>query len=599
MKQEIIERLSTLRANMQTAGIDAVIINKTDPHQNEYIFEYWALLKYLSSFSGSNATLVVTNNDARLWTDSRYFLQAEIQLDGTSISLMKEDLPGTPGIVEWLCDNLKSGACVGINGETFSATVTRAMNDAFTSVGIKLNTKFDPTDAVRPNRPEQPTDKIFVHELKYAGESASDKILRVLNATHCTGADAIMISALDEIVWTLNIRAHDIPHTTVATSFLFLSDNSKVLFVNPEKLTPEVIAHLSEASVSTAEYDSVYDFATQLPTKLRVLIEPTRNSIALVEKIGERALEANSPIALMKACKNETQIRGIRAAMDRDGVALVRAFMEIENHIDNDQKLTELDVVRILREKRQTQEKFFDESFGSIVGFGEHGAIVHYEPNEGSNATITSGNLLLVDSGGQYFDGTTDITRTIAVGGIPTAEQRRDFTLVMKGHIALSSQAFPAGTTGHQLDALARHYLWNEGLNYLHGTGHGLGHFLNCHEGPQSIRLNYVPTPLMPGMITSNEPGLYRAGVHGIRCENIVLTIVDKNLSSDEFGTFLRFEPLTVFPFDTNLFDTSIMSDAEIAWVNNYHRQVRERLTPHLDSAERIWLERKTMPISK
>ncbi len=599
MKQANIERLQTLRAAMAADGIDAVIINKTDPHQNEYISEHWALLKYISGFTGSNATLVVTADKARLWTDSRYFLQAAIELEDTTIELMKEDLPGTPSVGDWLCANLPEGSKVGINGQTFSALATRALAAQLAGARMTLRADFDPTLIVWPERPGQSKEKVFVHDIKYAGESASDKIARILDAVHADGADAMIISALDEIVWTLNIRAHDIPYTTVVTSFLFLSDKERILFIDGDKLDETVLAHLAEAGVTTAPYSDVYDFVSKIGTDVRVLVEPGRNSIALVTTLGGRAHEANSPIALMKAVKNPVQIAGIRAAMERDGVALIHIFMAIEAALAKGIKLTELDIVSLVRQKRSEQALFFDESFGTICGFGPHAAIVHYEPDTDSDATLHEGGLLLLDSGGQYFDGTTDITRTVSVGGHPTAEQRHDFTLVMKGHIALGSQIFPAGTTGHQLDALARHFLWNEGLNYLHGTGHGVGHFLNCHEGPQSIRLNYVPTPLMPGMLTSNEPGLYRADVHGIRCENLVLCVEDTEHSSEEFGRFMRFEPMTLFPFDLTLFDTDIMTDEEIAWVNNYHRTVRERLTPHLDSAERVWLEEKTRPLTR
>lgn len=599
MKQQTIDRLSVLRSAMTANGIDAVIINKTDPHQNEYISEHWALLKYISGFTGSNATLVVTAGKALLWTDSRYFLQAAIELEGTTIELMKEDLPGTPSVADWLCDNLAAGRRVGINGQTFSALATRALSAHLASAGIILRADFDPMPIVWSERPGQPKNQIFVHELKYAGESAADKIARVLEAVHTGGADAMIISALDEIAWVLNIRALDIPHTTVATSFLYLSDSRRILFIDADKVPAAVASYLGEAGVEMLPYDDVYNFVSAIPADTAVLVEPARNCHALVTTLGDRAREDVSPVALMKACKNETQIRGIRAAMERDGVALVRAFMELENIMAKGEKLTELDVVRIFHDKRAAQDKFYCESFGTIAGFGPHGAIVHYEPEEKSNAVIENGNLLLIDSGAQYLDGTTDITRTIAVGGQPTEMQRHDFTLVMKGHIALGSQIFPAGTTGHQLDALARHFLWNEGLNYLHGTGHGVGHFLNVHEGPQSVRLNHVPVPLMPGMLTSNEPGLYRADIHGIRCENLVLTVKDDEHSSEEFGTFLRFETMTLFPFDLTLFDTSIMSDSEISWVNSYHRTVRERLTPHLDSAERTWLERHTCPLKK
>ncbi len=596
MKQTNISRLNDLRRLMKGVGVDAVIINKTDPHQSEYIDEHWALLKRISGFTGSNATLVVTDEKALLWTDSRYFLQAARQLEGTTIELMKEDLPGTPSISEWLTANLGAGSVVGIDGTVFGAQYTRDLRKCLNSHSITLLTDFDPVGDTWAERPSLPDNKIFLHDIKYAGVDAATKIEAVLASCTEQGAQGFLISALDEIAWVLNIRSHDIPDTTVALSFLYLSAERKVLFVNPEKLTPSVTEALNAAGVETLDYNDVYTFVKGLPGSLKVLVEPARTSIALIELLGERAIEGTSPIALMKACKNATQVAGIRAAMERDGVALVKAFMEIEKRVNEGTRITESDVCDILLTHRSAHEMFFDTSFETISCFGPHGAIVHYVPNEESNAVITVGGLLLVDSGAQYYDGTTDITRTIAVGGKPTAEQRRDFTLVMKGHIALGSAIFPAGTTGHQLDCLARQFLWKNGLNYLHGTGHGVGQFLNVHEGPQSIRLNHVPTPLMPGMVTSNEPGLYRENVHGIRCENLTLTV---EKFETEFGKFLGFETLTLFPFDLTLFDTSIMTDDEIEWINNYHRMVRERLTPMLNSAERMWLELHTAKLTR
>lgn len=590
------EHLNQVRALMADAGIDAVIINKTDPHQSEYIGRHWAFLRRVSGFTGSAATMVVTRDRALLWTDSRYFIQANDQLQGSGIELMKDGLPDTPSIQQWLTANLTPGQKAGIDGMLFSATMARQLADTLAIHDIGLITDFDPIGDTWPDRSPLPADRVFIHEQQYAGQSASDKIASVLDKTYQSGADAIFLSSLDEIAWTLNIRAHDIHYTTVATSFLYLSPVEKVLFVDPVKIDNAVSDHLSEAGVHTLPYGDVLTYLTSLPDNIKVLIEPSNNSIALVNTLGNRALEAESPIALMKSVKNDIQVAGIRAAMERDGVAMVKSLMEIERHINNDLTLTELDIKHIFRQQRSSCDLFYDESFGLISGFGPHGAIVHYEANETTNATIKRGGLLLIDSGGQYLDGTTDITRTIAIGGTPTPQQRHDFTLVMKGHIALSDAVFPRGTTGHQLDVLARQYLWHDGLNYLHGTGHGVGHFLNVHEGPQSIRLNHNPVALVPGMVTSNEPGLYREGQHGIRCENLLLTVP---AMTTEFGQFLKFETLTLCPFDLTLFDTSMMTDDEIKWLNNYHRTVRDRLSPLLNSAERTWLEIHTQPLTK
>lgn len=595
MNGNIEQRLSDLRRLMAQAGIDAAIINKTDPHQSEYIGAHWAFLRRISGFTGSAATMVVTASKALLWTDSRYFIQAAQQLDGTEIILMKEGLPDTPSIPEWLIHNLSQGNTVGIDGLLFSCTEAGSLADTLGKRGIALDTSFDPIADTWQDRPALPQDKVFVHDIKYAGESAADKIAKLLDGANELGATALFTSALDEIVWTLNIRAHDVPYTTVVTSFLYLSAKDKTLFIDDAKLDDAVRAHLTEAGVKVAGYTDVLPFIATIPEDERVLVQPDKNAVAIVNALGKRAVIGTSPAGMLKAVKNEVQLAGERAAMERDGVALVTALMEIEHHIDNNIPLTELDVVRIFRQSRQAQPLFFDESFGTIAGYGAHGAIVHYDPTEESNAEIHRGSLLLIDSGAQYLDGTTDITRTIAIGE-STPQQRHDFTLVMKGHIALATAVFPQGTVGMQLDALARQFLWKQGLTYLHGTGHGVGHFLNVHEGPQSIRLNYVPAPLTPGMVTSNEPGLYRENIHGIRCENLVLTTP---AMTTEFGNFYRFETLTLCPFDLTLFDTDMMTDSEIEWLNDYHRMVRSRLTPLLNSAQRTWLEKKTQPLTR
>lgn len=580
---------------MAKAGVNAAIINKTDPHQSEYIGAHWAFLRRISGFTGSAATMVVTADKALLWTDSRYFIQAAQQLDGTEILLMKEGLPETPDILTWLTHNLHQDNTVGVDGMLFSRTEADSLAATLGARGIELKTDFDPIADTWSDRPALPQDKVFVHDIRYAGQSAADKIAALLTAAADLGADAIFTSALDEIVWTLNIRAHDVPYTTVVTSFLYLSPKGNTLFVDENKLDEAVRAHLAVAGVAVAGYGDVLPFIAALPTDVRVLAQPDKNAVAVTNALGARAVLATSPAGMLKAVKNKVQLAGERAAMERDGVAIVSALMEIERHVDNDLPLTELDVVRIFRQARQAQPLFFDESFGTIAGYGAHGAIVHYDPTEESNAEIHRGSLLLIDSGAQYLDGTTDITRTIAIGE-STAEQRHDFTLVMKGHIALATAVFPQGTVGMQLDILARQFLWKQGLTYLHGTGHGVGHFLNVHEGPQSIRLNYVPAPMTPGMITSNEPGLYRENVHGIRCENLVLTT---EAMTTEFGKFYRFETLTLCPFDLSLFDVDMMTDAEIEWVNDYHRMVRSRLTPMLNSVQRTWLEKKTRPLTR
>ena len=454
---------------------------------------------------------------------------------------------------------------------------------------------FDPIDRIWNDRPSLPSNKIFIHDEKYAGESATSKINRVLADAAAQGAKSYFTSALDEIAWVLNIRSNDVPCNPVATSFLYLSPSGSTLFVDEAKLTPEVIEYLKKSGVDVAPYSSVLPFLKALPENEMVLLAGSRASGAIASALEGHYVNGSSPIAMPKAVKNDVQIEGIHQAHIRDGVAMVRSLMEIQQTVAEGKRLTEMGVADILLKHRSATALYFDLSFESICGFGPHGAIVHYTANKDSDAEIHPGNLLLIDSGANYLDGTTDITRTIAIGN-PTADMRHDFTLVMKGHIAIATSIFPEGTRGAQLDALARMPLWKEGKSYLHGTGHGVGHFLNVHEGPQSIRLNDTLAPLTPGMLTSNEPGVYLSDRYGIRCENLVLTIP---YEETEFGKFYAFETITLCPFDRELFDTSIMSDSEIEWVNNYHRMVYDRLSPLMDETERTWLANATAPLSK
>lgn len=591
---ETATRLAALRAEMKRAGIQAAIIPQADPHMSEYIASHWQARRWLSGFSGSAGTLVVpAEGHARLWTDSRYFLQAAEQLEGTETELMKEGLPGTPSIEAWLAEELPAGSAVGVDAMLMSVGALRGLRTALKARGIRLDTMFDALPAIWTDRPALPKCAVFVHDEQYAGLSAASKIAGALDGARAHGADALFVSALDQVAWLLNIRSRDVRYNPVATAYVYLGPEGNILFIDADKLDADVQAYLKSQGVETRPYTAVKAFIIGLSTQRRVLLDPASTAYGLLEAFGERAVEAMSPIAMPKACKNEVQIAGIREAMKRDGVALVHSLMELESRMAAGETVTEMDVAEILRRKRAEQPLFFDESFGTIAGYGPHGAIVHYEADEKSNATLRPEGLLLIDSGAQYLDGTTDITRTIALG-TPTQQERADFTLVMKGHIALAQAVFPEGTCGTQLDALARQYLWQHGLSYLHGTGHGVGHFLNVHEGPQSVRLNYVPAPLTPGMVTSNEPGLYRAGVHGIRCENLVLTVPALDT---EFGRFYRFETLTLFPFDTRLFATEMMTEAELAWVNAYNSRVYDALAPMLGKQAREWLESKTQSI--
>lgn len=594
MKQNIPQRIRLLRDLMAKNGIDAVIIPQTDPHQSEYLADHWQVRRWLSGFTGSAGALVVTAGNAFLWADSRYWLQADNQLKDTGIGVMKEGMPDVPEINRWIIDNLKSGQTVGIDGMVFSAAAVKAMKADFAKHGIKLDTSFDPA-AEWTDRPTLPLVPVFIHEEKYAGESTASKLAKILDNANSQGAREAFISDLAEIAWALNIRSSDVESNPVTMAFLHIAPAESTLFVEEAKITPEVKKYLDDNNVAIAPYRSVADRLKSLPAGKSILINPAQTAFRLTEILADNAVQGSSPVAMLKAVKNETQIKGVRNAMEKDGAALVYSFMEIEAALREGKTITEMDVAEILTKHRSAQQLYFDQSFDTIAGYGPHGAIVHYSATPETNVTIFPENLLLIDSGANYLDGTTDITRTIALGE-PTPQQKRDFTLVMKGHIALAQAVYPAGTRGAQLDALARIFLWKDGLSYLHGTGHGVGHFLNVHEGPQSIRLNDTLAPLTPGMITSDEPGVYRAGEYGIRCENLVLTVP---AMTTEFGEFYKFEVLTLFPFDLNLFDTGIMSDDEIEWLNEYHAEVRRRLAPRLDDKAQKWLEQKTQTLKR
>lgn len=595
MKSIYKKRIDLLRGLMANDGISAAIIPQTDPHQSEYIADHWQVRRWLSGFTGSAGTLVITSDKALLWTDSRYFIQATEQLDGTDIILMKDGLSDTPSISKYLATTLSNNSIVGYDGMLFSVNEANNLDSELLAHNINSNRQWDRINEIWEDRPSLPKHKIIVHEEKYAGQSANNKIKTILTNAETQGANAVFISALDEIAWTLNIRSRDVNCNPVATSFLYLSSENSTLFIDEDKLTTENIEYLNNCNVKTAPYNSISNFLSALSSDKKVLIDTPRTACAIKSILNDKYILGHSPVTLPKGCKNGTQIAGTRNAMIKDGVALVKLFMEIERRLSAGEPISEIEVGTLASKYRSEQDLYFDDSFDTIAGYNAHGAIVHYSATEESNTQLQPNGMLLIDSGAQYLDGTTDITRTISLGN-PTPQQKRDFTLVMKGHIALGSAIFPADTRGAQLDALARQYLWKNGLSYLHGTGHGVGHFLNVHEGPQSIRLNENPTTLMPGMITSNEPGVYREGEYGIRCENLVLTIP---AFTTEFGEFLKFETLTLFPFDLNLFDTSIMSDEEIKWINDYHIMVRERLTPHLDENQAAWLTKKTAELTR
>lgn len=597
MEKKNLEYLARLRKAMTEHGIDAVVITGTDPHQSEIPPHHWRGREWLTGFwstNGTNGTAVVTKDEALCWTDSRYFLQAEDQLQGTGFRMMPEDGPDAVDLVDWLTEYTRAGQTVGIDGMTFSISFAQRIQQELNDNGVKLDTNFPQFDYIYPDRPERPKNKLFVHDEKIVGESVDEKVADIMKEVKGELANAILLSALDDIAWATNLRtAGDITYSPIFVSYLYLDDTRRVLFIDSEKLTPEVTAHLEKYRFEVMPYDDVLKFAASLPKETRLLIDPEKTSRALYDALGCTPVFGGSGVAKLKSIKNQTMLANLAIAMEKDGVALTRFFMMIEEEYPTG-NLTEVELGKRLRALRLADPSCVDESFAAIIGWQGHGAIVHYEATPETDVTISGPGLLLVDSGGQYTFGTTDITRTIALGDA-TPEEKHDFTLVMKGHIALARQIFPEGTTGHQLDALARMFLWQEGKAYFHGTGHGVGFFINCHEGPQNIRLNINPTPLEPGMITSNEPGLYLADRYGIRCENLIVT--EKRMTT-EFGNFLGFKVMTLFPFDRSLFDTSIMTAEEIKWVDDYHTMVRDRLTPLLTPAEAAWMAEKTKPLS-
>lgn len=588
------KRLEALRKAMAEQGIDCCIINSTDPHQSEIPPAHWRGREWLSGFkseNGTNGIAVVTKDHAYVWTDNRFFIQARQQLEGTGFEMMPLDGPDAVDLIDWVCENLEAEETVGIDGMTFSVEEARKMDIKFGEHNIKFRTDFPQFDFIWPDRPERPLNKLFVHDEAIVGENVDSKISRVLDQVSMAKADAILMSALDDIAWVTNLRtAGDISFSPMFVSYLYLDKkDNKVLFIDKDKLTEEVSEFLNKYDIRILSYDDVTDFVGNLPKELRLLIDPSLTAISVYDKIDCEVVFGGEGVARLKSVKNECMLNHWRTAMEKDGVALVRLFKWIDEEFPKG-KLTEMSIARKLRELRLADPDCVDESFAAIVGWNGHGAIVHYEPTDETDIPVEGQGLLLIDSGGQYKQGTTDITRTIVLGGEATAEQKHDFTLVLKGHIALSRATFPKGTRGAQLDILARQYLWNEGKAYYHGTGHGVGFFINCHEGPVQIRMNEIPVPLEPGMVMSNEPGLYIEDKYGIRTENMLAVGLWK---STEFGDFYRFINLTMFPYDKGLIEWEIITPEEKEWIEAYHKEVYDRLSPLLSEEEAEWLSDK------
>ena len=580
------QRLEALREVMKREHLAAFIFPSTDPHQGEYVPDHWKGREFISGFNGSAGTAVVTMTSAALWTDSRYFIAAEEQLKGTEFRLMKLKIEGTPTIAEWIGQECGAGAEVGVDGMVNSAnSVKDLIADLRQQGGITLRTNLDPLAQIWQNRPPIPESKVEIYPMKFAGESCRDKITRIRKALREKHADGMLMSALDDIAWTLNLRGTDVHCNPVFVSYLLISSKDVTLYINKVKLSTEIEAYLKAEGVAIAPYE---DIAKGLKDyfEYNILLDPDEVNYTLYKQVSREIIEAESPVKRMKTVKNPTEIAGFRSAMLKDGIAMVKFLKWLKPAVEAGGQ-TEITADKKLTSLRAEQSDFRDISFDTIAGYQSHGAIVHYEATPETDIPLKPEGFLLLDSGAQYLDGTTDITRTIALGPL-TEEQKKVYTLVLKGHIQIELCKFPSGASGTQIDILAREAMWREGLNYLHGTGHGVGTYLNVHEGPHQFRMEWKPAPLVAGMTITDEPGVYLEGKFGVRIENTLLITPYKET---QFGKFLQFESLTLCPIDTTPIIKEMLLQEEIDWLNQYHQKVVEILSPHLCDSETAWLQ--------
>ena len=595
MTHTINERVGRLRSWMKENGFTAFVFPSSDPHHSEYVADHWKSREWISGFSGSAGTAVVTLEHAALWTDSRYFIAAEKELNGTGFQLMKLRVEGTPSVSEWLASELSTyeKAVVGLDGNVNSFAEVAAMEQELATKGnITVRTDADPMAELWTDRPVIPDNMVSLHPLEYSGESTSSKVSRVRKHLLDCGADGLLVTALDEIAWVLNLRGSDVHCNPVFVSYLLISPENITLYINNVKLPDDVKAYLMAEHIDVQAYESVVE-GLRLYAGKSLLVDMCSSNYSLATAVPfEKVCSGVSPIASMKAVKNKVEQDGFRAAMLRDGVAVVKFLAWLKSAVEAGGQ-TEISLDDRLTALRAEQPKFKGISFDTIVGYEAHGAIVHYEATPETDIPVQPHGLVLIDSGAQYLDGTTDITRTIALGEL-SEEQRRVYTLVLKGHIQLDRCRFPAGACGSQIDALARAPMWREGYNYMHGTGHGVGSYLNVHEGPHQIRMEWRPAPLQAGMTVTNEPGIYLEGKFGVRIENTLLIVPAE---STAFGDFLKFETLTLAPIDTAPIVLEMLSTEEREWLNNYHRRVYESLSPYLEGNEKEWLRKATLPI--
>lgn len=597
MSMNVTDRLARLRELMRREKLSAFVFPSTDPHNGEYVPDHWKGREWVSGFNGSAGTVVVTGNAAALWTDSRYFIAAAQQLEGTGIELMKLKIPGTPTIAEWLGQQLID--CqrpeVGIDGMVNSQASAEALiADLRSHGGITVRTNLDPLKTIWTDRPPIPQDLVSVHPLEYAGEDVKSKVSRIRKALRDLHADGMLMSALDDIAWTLNMRGTDVHCNPVFVSYLLISSNSVTLYINKVKLSHVVMAYLQDNGVSIDDYENVDKGLKSYPD-YNILIDPDETCYTLARIAAcQEVVRSKSPVPALKAVKNEAEIRGYRSAMLKDGIAMVKFLKWLKPAVQAGGQ-TELSVDRKLTSLRRQQPLFRDISFDTIAGYGTHAAIVHYEATPETDIPLEPHGMILIDSGAQYQDGTTDITRTIALGPVSDYE-KHVYTLVLKGHIQLAMCKFPKGAAGTQMDILARSAMWREGLNYLHGTGHGVGSYLNVHEGPHQFRMEWMPAPFVEGMTVTDEPGIYLPDRFGVRIEN---TMIVEKYKTTEFGEFLQFDALTLCPIDTAPIDVSMLSDEEVEWLNSYHRRVYDAISPHVSMDEREWLREATKEIRR
>lgn len=589
---DIAQRVTSLRKYMSTEGLQAFIIVSSDSHSSEYVADRWKVREWISGFDGSAGSVVITPDKALLWTDSRYWLAAEKIVEANGYELMRDGLSETPTIIEWLCDNIDEGGRVGTDGTVCSITEIDAWRNGLSVKGIILDSSVAPFDTLWSNRPSIPLGMVEVMPVDIAGESAADKIMRLRKALYKEGADGMLITMLDEIAWLTNIRGCDVEYNPVVVSYMIVTARDAVLFVDRRKVTSDIGEYLQSQGVSIAEYDDVWSALKKYSNKT-ILVQPNKCNAAVREVVGEdKLLYRDSPVAGMKSVKNEIEIEGFRHAMQAEGVAMVKLLHWLRSTV-KEGGVSELDVDKKLTEYRKECAGFCGLSFATISAYGKNGAIVHYEPTIKEFSMLEPKGFLLLDCGGQYNFGTTDVTRTIPLGEL-TQEEKEDYTRVLRGHISLAMAKFPKGTCGTQLDVLARQWLWRAGENYLHGTGHGVGHFLNVHEGPHQIRMNNVPTHLLPGMTVTNEPGLYKSGRYGIRIENTMLVT---DYITTEFGDFYALEPLTMVPIDKSAVIPELLDKDSIEYLDSYHSWVFNKLSPYFEGELLDYLRELCAPL--